>query len=103
MKYATDFTISKMKGITIEDIRADYTEEEKKKILSYLKCYRAIAFTSQPVFDIFTGKQVGAADNGRSDGEYMWYESEIYHFEHYDMRLQKDFIEHVLKRIAAAE
>lgn len=103
MKYATDFTISKMKGITIEDIRADYTEEEKEKILSYLKHYRAIAFTSQPVFDVFTGKKVGAADNGRSDGEYMWYESEIYHFEHYNMRLQRDFIDHVLKHSGTAE
>lgn len=103
MKYATDFTIRKMKGITVEDIRADYTGEEKARILSYLKQYKAIAFTSQPVYDVFTGEQVGEADNGRSDGEYMWYESEIYHFEHYDMRLQKDFIEHVPKRIAAAE
>ncbi len=70
----------------------------KETVLSYLKTYPECAFTSAPVKDFFTGKIVYDANNLRTDGIYRWSESEIYHFEKYNLKLNDDFIEYVLKR-----
>lgn len=98
-KYITDILTNKIAGMTIEDIRADYTEAQKKRIIDYFKRFDAVAFTSQPVFDAFTGQKVAAADNSYTDGIYTWYRSEMYYFEHYGLRLRKDFIEHVMRTV----
>ena len=56
------------------------------------------SFTSAPVIDIFTDKEVKSADNGYSDSEYIWRESEIYYFEKYNLKLNDDFIKYVLNK-----
>lgn len=73
--------------------------ESKKVILEYLKRFPECAFTSEPVRDKYTNEIVYGADNARSDGEYTWYEDEIYHFEKYDLKLNDDFINHVLSQV----
>ena len=103
MKYVTDIPVDKLKGVAAEKIRSVYAETEKKKILEYFGRFDPVLFTSQPVIDAFTGEQVAEADNGYSDGEYTWYQSEIYYFEHYDMKLHKHFIDHGLKHSGTAE
>lgn len=75
-----------------------YTKNEKTALLQYMKAYSPCAFTSQPVKDVFSGKIVADANNARSDGEYRWYESEIYHFEKYNLKLSDEFIRHVLSK-----
>lgn len=71
------------------------TIENKAEILRYLKSFEDWAFTSEPVYDILTGKKVADADNAKTDGIYTWYQSEIYHFENYNIRLNNDFIQYV--------
>ncbi len=77
--------------------------ENKDTILEYLKRFEDWAFTSQPVYDIYTGEEVADADNGKTDGVYTWYESEIYHFQKYNLILNDDFIKYVMNRYLKPE
>lgn len=96
--YVRDKAVRKLSTDEFEDCITEYPEEIKKKVLVYFKAFPACAFTSEPVRDKYSGEIVYDADNGRSDGTYMWYESEIYHFEKYNIKLNDDFIEYVLNR-----
>lgn len=83
---------------TIEEFEKNLTSnpvENKEKILAYLRKFDDCAFTSQPVYDIYTGEKVGDADNAITDGVYTWYHSDIYHFEKYNLKLNSDFIEYL--------
>lgn len=75
----------------------EYCFEDRKIILSYLKKFSPSLFTSEPFVDVFSGKTIRDADNGYSDGEYVWYDSDIYYFEHYNLKLDEAFIDYVLK------
>ena len=74
--------------------------QEKQKISEYLKSFPLSAYTSEPVYDKFTGDMVREADNARSDGVYTWYESEIYHFDKYNLKLDDEFVDYVLNKTA---
>lgn len=69
--------------------------DNKHKIIAYLNSFDDDAFTSQPVYDIFSGERVSDADNAKTDGVYTWYQSEIYHFEKYDLQLNEEFINYL--------
>lgn len=97
MKYITDILVDEMVKEDKESIHAEYAASDKDKVLSYLKKFKASLFTSEPVIDVFTGKKVAAADNGYTDGKYRWFESEVYYFEHYNLKLNEDFLELVKK------
>lgn len=97
MKYITDITVEDMPNMAVKEIREKYSAADKKRVMEYFGKFDASLFTSEPVVDVFTGEQVADADNGFSDGEYTWYKSEVYHFEHYGMKLRTDFLEYVLK------
>lgn len=75
-----------------------YDEQTKKTILKYLRSHEPVAFSTARVFDCMAEKETDVQDVLYTDGEYEWYESEVYHFEHYDLRLNDDFIEYVLKK-----
>ena len=98
MKYLLKKPIRKMTEAEFKENTAYYTENEKALLLQYMKSFSPCAFTSEPVRDIFSGKIVVDADNARSDGEYRWCESEIYHFEKYNLKINDDFVHHVLSR-----
>ena len=70
----------------------------KEKILSYMKSFLPSAYTSEPVSDRITGKIVADADNQKTDGEFVWYVSWIYHFEKYNIKLSDEFVQYVLTR-----
>ena len=93
MKYITDILVDKMVRNDMESISAEYDASEKAKVLNYLKKFKASLFTTEPVIDVFTGRQVADADNGYTDGNYTWFESEVHYFEHYDLKLNKEFFE----------
>lgn len=99
MKFVTDIYVRKLADTTIEEIHADYSSAEKERIMEYFSRFEPSLFTSEPVIDAFTGERVSAANNGYSDGEYTWYKAEMYYFEHYGLRLRKDFIEHVMRTV----
>lgn len=98
-KFVENKSINKMTQEELAKNTGDKAIKNKDIILSYMTQFPPCAFTSQPVIDKFTGKTVFDANNARSDGVYTWYESEIYHFEHYNLKLNDDFIEHVLNQI----
>lgn len=95
--YITDVLVDKITIADQKSISAKYDKDEKATVLSYLKKFEAASFTSAPVVDAFTNEIVADADNGYTDGEYTWYESEVYYFDKYDLKLDKDFIEHIKK------
>lgn len=96
MLYITDVLVDKLLE-TENNYTSNYNENEKKKLLEYLKKFKASMFTSAPVVDVFTGSVVADADNGYSDGRYTWYKSEVYYFEKYNLKLNDNFVRYVLK------
>lgn len=98
MQYAISIPVRKM---TMEQFRGQTSEtpvSQKNKILSFMRKAPVVAYTSFPVYDRITGDEVFPANNAHSDGNFTWYESEIYHFEKYNLKLNDDFIEYVLNR-----
>lgn len=96
IKFVVDFDID---DISIEELQKCFSQKhiyKKSEILLYMKSAPMVACTTAPTVDRLTGRQVNAADNARSDGVYQWYESEIYYFERYNLKLSNEFIEHVL-------
>lgn len=96
MKYITDEEISEMKK---NDLKCCFSVEpvpHKDKILSYMKNAPVVAATTALVTDYITKEQFYKANNPHSDGVFQWYEDEIYHFEKYNLKLNDEFIQHVL-------
>ena len=98
MKYITEADIDDVSKNNFKSYLSEKPILYKNDILKYLRSFSECAFTSEPVKDKYTDEIVYDADNARSDGEYIWYESEIYHFEKYNLKLNEDFIKYVLKR-----
>lgn len=97
-KYAFIKDVRKLSNAQFLLVTSKHPIPEKEKILAYMKQFPCSAFTSEPVFDRYTGDKVVEADNQRTDGEYIWYESWIYYFDKYNLKLNDDFIEYVLNR-----
>lgn len=96
--YALSVPVRKM---TLEQFNSKITRQvipHKAEILSFMKNAPVVACTSMPVYDKLTGEEVCSGNNAHSDGKYTWYESDIYHFEKYNLKLNDDFIEYVLNR-----
>ncbi len=98
MKYAVSNPVRKMNASDVKSSIFPYTDNVKNALLLFMKSFEWCAFTSAPVIDRITGEKVFDADNARSDGKYQWYESDIYHLEKYNLKLNDDFIQHVLNR-----
>lgn len=96
MKYITNINVDDHSKLESEDVFCRYDPFQREKILKYLRSFQPNAFTSAPVVDVFTKKQVAEADNGFTDGQYIWYESEIYYFERYGLPLSQDFVDYVM-------
>ena len=95
-------------GFDIDGLTADTLSEHcttqpidgKDEIVSYMKSGHKEWFTTACVTDIVTGEETETPDNGFTDGKYLWYAAEIYHFEKYNLKLNDDFIAHVLSKTA---
>lgn len=71
----------------------------KDELLAYMRSFPLVAFTSQPVVDVFTKQeQPDLIDNAMSDGVFTWYMSDIYHLEKYNFRFDDAFMQHVLSK-----
>lgn len=97
-QYIFDRSIQELSKDELERVTGKTPIDGKEKILAYLKQFPECAFTSAPVKDAFTGNIVYGANNARTDGVFQWSESEIYHFEQYNLKLNNDFIQNVLNR-----
>lgn len=74
--------------------------DNKDRILAYMKSFEPECFSSAFVVDIVEDFDTQIDDVGFTDGEYTWYTSWIYHFEKYNLKLNDDFIAHVLSKVA---
>lgn len=97
-QYIFDHSIKELRKEDLAKATGKIPIDGKEKILAYLKRFPECAFTSAPVKDAFTGNVVYDANNARTDGVFQWSESEIYHFEKYNLKLNNNFIEYVLNR-----
>ena len=96
IKRISEYTGIRMTKEEFEQNTTVYPIKHKAEILSYLRRFDDWAFTSQPVYDIYTGEKVADSDNAKTDGIYTWYVGEIYFFGKYNLALNRDFIEHIL-------
>ena len=87
-----------MSGSEFKQIMSDTPLPEKKVILAYMRSIPHNMFTSEPVRDKLSDEVVFEVNNGRNDGKYTWYESDIYHFEKYNIKISDDFINYVLSK-----
>lgn len=74
---------------------SDKPHPQKDKILQYLKSFKYSWITSQCVIDIKNNQAVNTAEKLYNDGKFEWSESDIYHFEKYDLILSPDFYSHI--------
>lgn len=100
MKYAIS---SSIRYLSKEDFLKRCTDadiDNNDKIVQYMRSFEPECFSSAFVIDIVNGFDTQIDDTGFTDGEYTWYTSWIYHFEKYNLKLNDDFIAHVLSKIA---
>ena len=71
---------------------------KKEEILRHLKNGKEIAIAAGRARDIFTGKEIPGSLFAYSDGVFEWRSDEIYYFEKYNIKLEDEFIAHVLKK-----
>ena len=69
---------------------------EKEKVCKYLKSFDPKWITTGRVEDRIKKERIDICDHSYSDGIYEWSETDIYHFEKYNMPLKDEFIKHVL-------
>ena len=70
----------------------------KSKILEYLNGFDPVAVRCSHIYDHVADQRTNLSTFIYSDDVYKWNSSEIYHFEKYDMELDKDFIEYVMSK-----
>ena len=85
--------------------RKNYTEEEKKKLLSYMNDRKYLfGASTKRITDRITGESVSSVCFLLfEDKEYKWNSPEIYHLEKYDLALSDEFIQHVLGKNGSNE
>ena len=82
----------------IKDMISAEAIEGKKKVLDYLKSAEIVAVSPSIPRDIITGERIPGDFCYYSDGKYSWRSDTIYYFERYNLRLEDEFIQHVLSQ-----
>lgn len=76
-----------------------FLSSNKNDILNYFKKHNDVkSIVTFKATDYITGEKSDELIKCFDDGTYSWTNEEIYHFEKYDLKLNDDFIKHVLKR-----
>lgn len=68
-----------------------YSEEQKKKILEYMKKGKNAGVRCSAVYDHVEDFSTGETVHLLTDGDFTWSTEEIYHVEKYGMRLDPEF------------
>lgn len=96
MKYIVNYIeFGGNEGSLVDNCKA-LNKADKEKVLKYLKKAPITDRRCSSVMDYIKKQSTTIGDNLRDDGEYVWAEEEIYHFEHYDIELDEDFVRKVL-------
>lgn len=81
----------------IKNLVQDRTIEEKSRVLAYMKSFKPDCAAGMSLKDEMTGEVLDSGVSGYEDGVFYWDTRHIYHFEKYNLKLNDDFIEHVLR------
>ncbi len=68
----------------------------KEKVLDYLKSAKIVAVSPSIPRDVITQERIPGDFCYYSDGKYSWRSDTIYYFEKYNLKLEDEFIQHVL-------
>ena len=74
----------------------NYSKQEKKKIIEYIKGNDKVAIAPGFERDYFTGEPTHVRHEFQSDGVYEWDIVLAYYVEKYNMKLPENFIKHIL-------
>lgn len=76
-----------------------YRLNEKEAILKYFKEHDSeTAIITCASTDYISGEKLSNSVTCFDDGEYCWTSEEVYHFKKYDLKLNDDFVRHVLSK-----
>lgn len=75
---------------------SDKPHPHKERILRYLRLFNYSWVSSQCIFDKKNHQFIEIPEKLYNDEKYEWSESDIYHFEKYNLILNKEFINHIL-------
>ena len=78
------------------DHRKPLPQDQKEKVLRYLKTGRPCGIRCSLIYDYVERYQTVTSIYGYTDGEYGWDSEDIYHFRKYDIELDAEFISKVL-------
>ena len=81
---------------TIKSLISKEPIGNKKKILEYLRNGRITAAAAGTANDIITGKTIDEPFCMFTDGVYAWRSDTIYYVDKYNLKLEDEFINHVL-------
>lgn len=85
---------------SIAELVSDTPIQNKNDVLRYLHKGKITSCSPARIRDIFTNEVMNIPLNCMTDGVYAWRSDVIYYFEKYNLKLDDDFIYHVLKKLA---
>lgn len=83
-------------NISINDLISDDVSERKNDIINYLKNGKDDGVRCSSVYDYIGDFSTGNTVHCYTDGVYQWDDTEIYHFEKYNLKLEKAFVDSVI-------
>ncbi len=89
------------KGMGLPSMRNSFCKEPYKgmdKIIEYLKNGSITYVTATKNVDIFTNEVLPGFRSGMTDGKYTWNSVLPYYVQKYNLKLNDDFIQHVLSQ-----
>ena len=97
MKFVTEFKeFHKKCADSMLDHISDQPIEGKEKVLRYLKNAEEDGVRCAGIYDHVEKESTMKTIHLYTDGEYYWTSEEIYHFEKYNIPLNKRFLQKVL-------
>lgn len=72
--------------------------EGKDRIVSYLKNGKEDMISTKAPIDVISGERIPGDKLGMNDSVYTWWNTLAYYVEKYNLRLPKEFEDHILHR-----
>ena len=84
---------------SISDFVSNNEMENKTVILDYLRKGKVTAASPARMVDVINGEKIDGSLKMLEDDKYAWRSDLIYYFEKYNLKLDDDFIAHVLSKM----
>lgn len=82
---------------SIAELISDTPIQNKHNVLKYLRKGKITSCSPARIYDVLTDQVINIPLNCMTDGIYAWRSDVIYYFEKYNLKLDDDFINYVLK------